>query len=312
MEPKEQNVVPDVGVNLGPIHLKNPIITASGTYGFGREYGALYDLGCLGAIITKTITLEPREGNPPPRLVESAAGLINSIGLANPGLHVFLEEHLPFLASFQAPLIASVAGSSLDEYERIVSRLAREDTIAALEINVSCPNVDSNGDMISARPDLVQTLAARLRRITDQPLIFKLSPQIGTVVASAEAAKSGGAHVLSLVNTFPALAIDADRRCPVLGNAVGGLSGPAIKPIALRVVWDVARRVDLPIIGSGGICSVRDVVEFALAGASAVSVGTANFVNPLACSQLAPGLKDYLQARGIGSFSSIVGTLQAV
>ena len=175
MEPKEQNVVPDIGVNLGPIHLKNPILTASGTYGFGREYGALYDLGCLGAIITKTITLEPREGNPPPRLVESAAGLINSIGLANPGLHVFLEEHLPFLASFQAPLIASVAGSSLDEYERIVSRLAREDRIAALEINVSCPNVDSDGDMISARPDLVQTLAARLRRITDHPLIFKLS-----------------------------------------------------------------------------------------------------------------------------------------
>ena len=311
MEPEMIDSAVEMGVTLGPVCLENPILAASGTYGFGEEYGTVFDLRCLGGLITKTITTNPRDGNRPPRLVESAAGLINSIGLTNPGLDVFMQEQLPLLSSVDVPLVVSIAGESMDEYVSIVSRLEGEDAITALEINISCPNVDLDGEMISAHPDLVQSLAIHLRQVTSHPLIFKLSPQIGTVVASAQAARNGGADILSLVNTFPALAIDADMQRPILGNVVGGLSGPAIKPIALRLIWDVARKVDLPIIASGGIFSARDVVEFALAGANAVSIGTANFVDPLACIKILADLRSYLHKRGITVFSDIIGKLKA-
>lgn len=294
-------------VNLGGMWLKNPITVASGTFGYGKEYEDYVDLSSLGAIIVKGTTLEPRAGNPPPRIVETPAGMLNAIGLENPGVEVFIREHLPYLVSKKAAVIVNIAGNTVEEYAELARRLSGHAGILGLEVNVSCPNVKKGGLQFGTDPLMIKQVIRAVKDNTDLPVMAKLSPNVTDIVAMAKGAQEGGADCLSLINTVLGMVIDVDNRRPALANIFGGLSGPAIRPIAVRMVYQVASVVDLPIMGMGGIITYRDVLEFMMAGATAVSVGTANFVNPHVTAEILKDLEAYMERYNILDINEIIG-----
>ena len=298
----------DLTVRLGRLTLPNPILVASGTFGYAREMQSFVELGKLGGIIPKTITQEARAGNAPWRTVETPAGMLNSIGLDNDGLEAFVEHHLPYLRGLGSPILVSIAGRDHAEFVRMAARLGDEEGIAALELNISCPNV-SGGVDFGVDPRRCTALVADCRQSTALPIIAKLTPNVTSVADMAAAAESGGADAISLVNTLLGMAVDWRHRRPLLGTTLGGLSGPAIKPVALRAVYQAAQRVSTPIIGIGGIAAVDDVMEFLVTGASAVQLGTVNFYNPAAADQILAALPDACQELGVSSVAEIVGTL---
>lgn len=296
-----------MSVNIGGLIMGNPVTTASGTFGFGPEYAPFLDLNKLGAVTVKGTTLEPRDGNPPPRLVETPAGILNSIGLENPGVDVFINEALPYLRCYQLPVIVNIAGSTVEEYREIASRLDRVAGVSALEVNISCPNVKNGGMAFGTDPDTAGEVIRGVREHTSLPVIAKLSPNVTDIVTMAKAVVTAGADAVSLINTLLGMAIDIRGRKPVLANVMGGLSGPAVKPVAVRMVWQVSQAVDVPVLGMGGICTWEDAVEMMLAGANAVAVGTGNFVNPRATVEIVDGIKNYLEENGFSDVNEIVG-----
>mgnify|MGYP002622774962 FL=1 len=299
----------DLRVVLNRLSLPNPILVASGTFGYAREMAAFVDFRRIGGVIPKTITPQPRMGNPPPRTVETPSGMLNSIGLDNDGLDAFIEKHLRYLLTLETAVIANIAGRNTEEFVEMATRLGEFDRLAGLELNISCPNV-SGGVDYGTDPSLTYEVVAAVRGACELPVIAKLTPNVTNIVAVASAAAEAGADAVSLVNTFQGMAIDWKRRRPVLGNRIGGLSGPAIKPLALRCVWQVAENVDVPVIGIGGIQSIDDVMEFLVAGATAVQIGTANFYNPGLSGALVDELSKAVDADGCASVSEIVGTLR--
>jgi dihydroorotate dehydrogenase (NAD+) catalytic subunit len=299
--------MPDLSVCLRRLQLANPILVASGTFGYAREMEAYVDFTQLGGIIPKTITPAPRAGNPPPRTVETPSGMLNSIGLDNDGIDYFLAEHLPYLLSLGTSIIVNIAGRSIDEYATMASRVGAVEGVAGLELNISCPNV-SGGVDFGTNPQMAAQVVRKVRNACGLPVIAKLTPNVTSIVEIAQATDEAGADAVSLVNTFLGMAIDWQARRPVLGNTLGGLSGPAIKPLALRCVWQVAQQVDVPIIGVGGIQSIDDVMEFLLAGASAVQVGTANFYNPGVSGRLVDELADLLTSEQT-TLAELIGAL---
>jgi dihydroorotate dehydrogenase (NAD+) catalytic subunit len=294
---------------LGRLQLKNPILAASGTFGFGREMSLHYHLALLGGLVTKTVTLRPRQGNPPPRVAETSAGMLNSIGLANPGLEGFLKTELPFLGRFDTVRIVNIAGETVEEYVELAGRLGEEALVDALELNVSCPNVKRGGVNFGNSPEVLVELVGRVRQATSLPLLVKLTPNVTDIVATARAAVDAGADVLTVANTHLGLVVDWRNRRPLLGGVTGGLSGPAIKPLNLRAVWQVTRSLSVPVIGVGGITTVDDVMEYLVTGARAVAVGTANFLNPRAIPELLDKLVEVLNREGVERVEDIVGTL---
>lgn len=300
-----------LGTDIAGIEMKNPVMTASGTFGSGREYSDFVDLEKLGAIVVKGVTREPRTGNPTPRICETPSGMLNAIGLQNPGVERFAAEDLKWLAPLGVPIIVNIAGGSIAEYADVAKILARAGGVAGLEVNISCPNVKRGGMAFGCDPQTTAKVIASVRRAAPGlPLIVKLTPAAGDVVAVAEAAVAAGADALSLINTFPGMAIDTDSFEPKLGRVTGGLSGPAIRPIAVKMVFDVARAVRVPIIGMGGIRSAQDAIEFMLAGAGAIAVGTASFVDPGATTAVIEGLEEFVRARCIESIGDIVGAVK--
>lgn len=297
----------DLTTSVAGVQFKNPVITASGTFGFGKEYAEFYDLSLLGGLCTKGLTLKEKAGNPPHRIAETPSGILNSVGLQNPGVEVFLNEYLPFLKKQNTVVIANVAGSVLSDYEEIARRVS-VDGVDMIELNISCPNVKEGGQAFGVRPSSVEEVTAAVRKNTDKPLIVKLTPNVSNIADNARAAEAGGADAVSLINTVGGMAIDAVRRRPVLANICGGLSGPAVKPIALKMVYETHKAVKIPIIGMGGIMSGRDVAEFLLAGASAVQVGTANISEPMAAKRIITELDDFLD-RQHASVKELIGAL---
>jgi dihydroorotate dehydrogenase (NAD+) catalytic subunit len=298
----------DLSVTLGRLTLANPVLVASGTFGYARELAGVVDFSKLGGVIPKTVTRQPRAGNAPPRTVETPCGLLNAIGLDNDGIEHFILHHLPYLRTLPTAVIANIAGKTEDEFVDMAALLGREQGLAAVELNLSCPNV-SGGIDFATDPALTRRVVERVLAVCPVPVVAKLTPNVTDVAAIAAAAADAGADAVSLVNTFVGMAVDWRRRRPVLGNVTGGLSGPAIKPLALRAVWQVARRVRVPIIGIGGIATIDDAMEFLVAGASAVQLGTVNFYDPGACLRVAAGLPQALEALGANSVREVVGTL---
>lgn len=299
----------DLSVQLGPLRLPSPILVASGTFGYAREMEHLVDLSRLGAVLPKTITSQPRAGNRPWRTVETTAGLLNSIGLDNDGLEAFIAHHLPYLSQLLCPTIVSIAGSSHDDFCAMAQRLGQESGIAALELNISCPNV-AHGVDFGVNPEICRRLVSGVREVCKLPLIAKLTPNVTSIADIAKAAEDGGADAISAINTLLGMAVDWRGRKPMLGNIVGGLSGPAIKPVALRCVYQVARAVKLPVIGIGGIATIDDVMEFLVAGASAVQIGTANYYDPTVSMKLLDQLPAALSELGSNRVDQVVGTLK--
>ncbi len=306
---KAPDLAPDLSVRLGPLTLKNPVMVASGTFGYGEEYTDFLDLKKLGAVVVKGISLTPRAGNPPPRLVETPSGLINSIGLENVGIETFLNAKLPFLRLQQVPVIVNIFGNSLEEYAELASRLDGLDGIVALEINISCPNVKKGGMLFGTSPETAAAVVRTVRRGTTLPLITKLTPNVTRIAEIARAAAEAGSDILSCINTVAAMAVDVFSRRPKLANIIGGLSGPAIKPIALRCTYEVLQAVACPVIGIGGIMKATDALEFLLLGVRAVQVGTANLVNPRASIEIIEGIKRFLEVEGLHRLDDFIGTL---
>lgn len=302
---------PDLTVRLGPLTLRNPVMVASGTFGYGPEYAELVDLRRLGAIVVKGISLEPARGNPTPRTVETHSGLINAIGLQNPGVDGFLRDYLPFLRRQDVPVIVNIWGRTVEEYAQVAGRFDAAEGVAALEINVSCPNIKEGSKAFGVNLDMFRRVVDAVRRRTRLPIIPKLAPNVADIALFARAAEECGADAISLINSIPAMAIDVETRRPVLGNVTGGLSGPAIRPIAVKLVWEAARAVRVPVIGMGGILNARDALEFILAGAAAVAVGTANFTDPGTAPAVADGIRDYLERHGVASVAALRGALRA-
>lgn len=297
----------NLAVNLGGIHMLNPLAVASGTFGYGREYEDYVEIDKLGALIVKGTTLAPRPGNPAPRIAETPAGMLNAIGLENPGVDVFLEEYLPYLVQKRVTVIANIAGNTVEEYAALAARLEGHPGVAGVELNISCPNVKQGGLQFGTDPVLVREVVQAVKSQTSLPVMPKLSPNVTDITAIARAAWDGGADALSMINTLMGMAIDIQSRRPVLANIFGGLSGPAIKPVALRMIYQVYREVPLPILGGGGIMDARDALEFILAGATAVSIGTANFVNPRAGMDIIEGIASYMKGNEITNLSELVG-----
>lgn len=301
---------PDLHTNVGRLRLKNPIMTASGTFGTGVEFKDLIDLNRLGAIIVKGLSLEPSCGNPPPRIIETPCGMLNAIGLENVGLKMFVDQKLPFLASLKSPTIVNIYGKTISEYVALAAQIEKIDDIDGIEVNISCPNVKAGGIAFGVDPEAAFELVHAVRAATGKPLMVKLSPNVSDIVKIAERVEKAGADSLSLINTLTGMAVDIKRRRPVLANITGGLSGPAIKPIALRMVWQVSQSVQIPVIGVGGIVTAEDALEFLITGAAAVQIGTANFVNPRATMDVLDGIAAFLKKEKISRITDIVGTLK--
>lgn len=301
---------PNMRVSCAGLDLRNPVMTASGTFGYGEEFSEYVDLTKLGAYITKGLSLRPRPGNPTPRIVETPGGMLNAIGLQNVGIEAFIEKKLPFIRTVDTPCIANFFGDTVDEYAEMARRLDELPEIAALEMNISCPNVKHGGIVFGTDPASAAGIVAACRKATSKPLIVKLSPNVTDIVAMAKACADAGADSLSMINTLIGMAIDLGTRRPVLANFTGGLSGPAVKPIALRMVWAVSRAVKLPIIGIGGIMTATDAIEFILAGATAVQVGTASFITPGAAQQIAEGMEAWMLAQGETDIRNLIGALR--
>lgn len=302
---------PDMSVVIAGLRLANPVMAASGTFGYGTEYRGISEASGFGAIITKTVTLEPRPGNPPPRLCETPSGMLNSIGLANVGIERFLSDKLPALRQAGTAVIANIAGSTVAEYARLAAILDKAPGVSAIEVNVSCPNVSRGGVAFGADRAMAARVTRAVRRACRKPLIVKLSPNVADMVPIALAVSGAGADALSLINTLYGLAIDIERRRPALGNVTGGLSGPAIRPVALYHVYRVSRRVKIPVIGVGGVMKAEDAIQFMLAGASAVQVGTANFADPSTPGAIVSGLASYCRRHGLGSVKELTGWLRS-
>lgn len=300
----------DTTVNIAGVELKNPVMTASGTFGSGQEYSEFFDLGKLGAVVTKGVANVPWPGNNTPRIAETHAGMLNAVGLQNPGVDVFCKRDLPFLKQFDTKVIVNVCGKTTKDYCEVVERLADEESVDLLEINISCPNVKEGGIAFGQNPCSVEEITKEVKKVAKQPIIMKLSPNVTDITETAKAAQAGGADALSLINTLTGMKIDIERQNFVLANKTGGLSGPAIKPVALRMVYQVANSVDLPIIGMGGITNAADALEFILAGASAVAIGTANFVDPLAASKVVEGIKDYMTRHNCQKITDLIGIVK--
>jgi dihydroorotate dehydrogenase (NAD+) catalytic subunit len=307
--PRDENL-PDLRVNIGSLEIANPVMTASGTFGYAREFEKLMNLHRLGAVIVKGISLYPRAGNPPPRIVETACGMLNAIGLQNVGVDRFITEKMPYLQGLNVPVIVNILGDSLAEYAEITSRLAGIKGVAGIEVNISCPNVKKGGVAFGTDPAMAAAVTGAVKKKADVPVMVKLSPNVSDITVIARAVEDAGADAISLINTLIGMAIDLPTRRPKLANIIGGLSGPAIKPVALRMVYQVARAVSLPVIGIGGIESAEDALEFMLAGATAVQIGTANFINPRASEEVVDGIEAYAKAEKLLSIRSIIGGLQ--
>jgi len=304
-------MAPDLSLHLGPLALRNPVMTASGTFGWGLEYRELVDVAQLGAVVVKATTLQPRAGNKPPRVIETPAGMLNAIGLQNPGVEAVIQEKLPYLARLDVPVIVNIAGDSIADYAEVARRLTETGQVAALEINASCPNCEQGGMLFGLEPDSLSELVGAVRASTDLPLITKLSPNVTDIVPLARAAVAAGSDALSLINTLVGMAIDVEQRRPKLGNITGGLSGPAIRPVAVRMVWQVfAAQLGVPIIGMGGIMTAQDALEFILAGANAVAVGTGTFAVPETSVQVVAGLRDYCERHVVARLQDLVGAAQ--
>ena len=301
----------DLSVNIGGIRMKNPVMVASGTFGYGPEYAPLVDLNQLGALVVKGICLLPTKGNATPRTVEVASGLINAIGLPGPGVDGFVAEYLPFLRNYDVPVIVNIWGKTIEEYVEVARRFDGVPGIAGLEVNLSCPNIKEGSAVFGTNPDAFRRCIAAVRAATRLPLIPKLAPNVSDIAEYARAAEGEGANAISLINSFPAMAVDIETRKPKLANKTGGLTGPAIKPIAIRLVWQAAQAVKIPVIGMGGIYSAEDAVEFMVVGASAVAVGTANFTDPGTALRVVDGIASFCRAHGLARAADLVGTIQA-
>lgn len=300
----------DTTVSIAGLSLKTPVMTASGTCGYGLELTPYLDLSRLGALVVKGISLEPRPGNPPPRIVETSGGMLNAIGLENIGMEAFIAETLPRLREYETVVIVNILGESQEEYGTLVDEMSRHEGVDGFEVNVSCPNVRKGGIAFGSDPEMLGKLVRFLRERTEKPLIIKLSPNVTDIVDMAKRAEAGGADGLTLINTIRGMSIDSESRRPHLATVVGGLSGPAIKPVALRMVWEVAQQVSIPVVGVGGILSGEDAVEFLIAGATAVQVGTAHFRNPAACIEVMEGLERYLERHAIQDVRDLIGSIQ--
>jgi len=303
-------IKPRMEVSIGKLKLRNPVMTASGTFGYGEEYASFVDLNRLGALIVKGISLEPRAGNPPPRIMETEGGMLNAIGLENVGVSAFIRDKLPFLRDYDVPVIVNIFGESLDEYGRVAEVLGRAKGVHALEVNISCPNVEKGGLVFGCDPDLCYEVTRAVRAVTDLPVIMKLTPNVTDIAALAMRCEAGGADAVSLINTLMGMSVDIERRVPHLHRVTGGLSGPVVKPVALRMVWEVVKKVSIPVIGIGGIVETEDALAFLIAGAKAVQVGTANFINPGATVDILEGIETYLIRHGISDVNELIGTLK--
>jgi dihydroorotate dehydrogenase (NAD+) catalytic subunit len=299
----------ELQVNIAGVTLKNPVMTASGTFGYGVEFASLLDLNRLGGIIVKGLSLDPSAGNPPPRIVETPCGMLNAIGLENVGIEAFLEEKLPFLTELAPPIFANIYGETMEAYAELADRLDDVEAVAGIEVNISCPNVEAGGMAFGVDPVSAGLVVEGVRKRTSRPVMVKLSPNVTDIVTMARAVVDAGADAISLINTITGMEIDVETRRPKLANVTGGLSGPAIRPIALRMVWQVARVIDVPVIGIGGIMTAEDALAFLIAGATAVQVGTANFVDPTATMTIIDGIETYLEENNISDVNELIGSL---
>jgi dihydroorotate dehydrogenase (NAD+) catalytic subunit len=296
-----------LSVQLPGLNLKNPVIPASGCFGFGREFSELYDLSLLGSIMIKATTVEPRFGNPTPRVAETPAGMLNAIGLQNPGLKKVISEELPWLAQFDVPIIANVAGSTVEDYVTVAKEISKAPNVHALELNISCPNVKTGGIAFGTIPEVAKDLTRKVKDVSEVPVYVKLSPNVTNIVEMAKAVEAGGADGITMINTLIGMRIDIKTAKPIIANQTGGLSGPAVKPVAIRMIHEVSQHVNLPIIGMGGIQTAEDVIEFFYAGASAVAIGTANFVDPFVCPTIIEELPELLKTLGYDHISQCTG-----
>src|SRR5271157_782237 len=301
----------NLSVRIGQLRLKNPVMTASGTFGYGEEYAEFIDLNRLGAIVVKGLSVTPRLGNPTPRVVETPAGMLNAIGLQNIGVKAFVKDKLPFLRQFNVPVIANFFGDTVHEYVSAAGELSRAGGVDALEMNISCPNKQEGWIVFGTDPKSMDHVIAEVRKTTNLPLVVKLSPNVTDIGCMAKVAEDAGADALSVMNTITGMVVDIRQRKPVLANNTGGLSGPAIRPIAVRMVWETCKAVKIPVIGMGGIMTAQDALEFLIAGAGAVAVGTANFVNPAAALEIIDGIEKFLAEEGISDINDIIGSLKA-
>ncbi len=308
--PEENRIVtPDLTVAIGAMTMKNPVMTASGTFGYGEEYASFVDLNRLGAVVVKGLSLEPRSGNAPPRIMETPSGMLNAVGLQNIGVRDFIARKLPFLRQYDTAVIVNIFGETVDEYRRVAEILNCTEGVHALEINISCPNVKRGGISFGANPDMAAEVTRQVRAETDLPLIVKLTPNVTDIAGIALAVEAAGADAVSLINTLTGMSVDIERRRPHLANVTGGLSGPAIRPVALRMVWQVVCAVKVPVIGIGGIMTASDALEFLITGARAVEIGTANFIQPAATIEILDGIVDYMNRHKIGKITDLIGSL---
>jgi dihydroorotate dehydrogenase (NAD+) catalytic subunit len=306
---KEKKI--NLAIDIAGLRLKNPVMTASGTFGYGEEYSEFLDLNRLGAIVVKGLSVTPRQGNPTPRVVETPAGMLNAIGLQNIGVKAFIKEKLPFLKKFKTPVIANFFGDSIDEYVQAAEELSSAEGVHALEMNISCPNKQAGWIVFGTDPKIMEQVVTAVRKAIKLPLIVKLSPNVTNIGFMAKVAENSGADAVSLINTITGMVVDIKKRKPALANVTGGLSGPAIRPVAVRMVWEVYKAVKIPIIGMGGIMNANDALEFLIAGARAIAIGTANFVNPTATIEIIEGIEKFMQEEGIYNINDIIGSLNA-
>jgi len=301
----------NMSVKIGTLKLKNPVMTASGTFGYGGEYADYVDLNKLGAIVVKGLSLKPRAGNPPPRIMETPSGMLNAVGLQNIGVHTFIEEKLPILRKYDTNVIANIYGETYDEYKKVAQKLTSAKGVHALEVNISCPNVRKGGLSFGADLKSAAAVTRKVKEVTDLPVIVKLTPNVTDITAIAAAVEKAGADAISLINTLTGMSVDIFTRRPHLKNVTGGLSGPAIKPVALRMVWQVLQKISIPVIGIGGIMNAEDALEFLILGAKAVQIGTANFINPQATIEIIGGIERYMELNGIKNISKLIGTFRS-